>query len=144
MEESDRLVDGRRVRAALAYADIPALEVWSRLKGSKQRTTTTLDRWKKYGIPTTQPKSTANQLAEVCGLPAAFFYADFSRLAEIVPVEDADALALTDRGPDPAGTAAARRVAEDRAGQHDEERRQGPQDRRTDSSAGRSSAPPSP
>jgi hypothetical protein len=75
--------EGRRVRAAVAYSGLTSSEILNRLKGAPQRSTTTLDRWKREGFASTETPATIERFAEICDLPVAFFYADFNRLAEI-------------------------------------------------------------
>lgn len=69
----------RRVRAAIAYADREQHEIAASLDIAPR----TLERWKAAGVP--RQKVNLPLLAAECGLPSAFFYADFTQLAAIVP-----------------------------------------------------------
>jgi hypothetical protein len=83
MTDSETL---RRVRAAIAYADREQHEIAASLDIAPR----TLERWKAEGVP--RQRINLPLIAAECGLPAAFFQADFSRLAEI-PTEPAVARA---------------------------------------------------
>lgn len=112
-----------RVRAAIAYTVRPQTEIAEALGVSDR----TFETWKKEGIQ--RPAVSLRIIAEECGLPVDFFFADFRRLSEIVP---ATSPAPTGRegGPDPSGTEQALRAAH-RAAQPGATRRQARRDRQT-------------
>jgi transcriptional regulator with XRE-family HTH domain len=80
MSSTRQRVEGRRVRAAVAYSNLRLRELAEQL-GSSERT---IQRWGNVGLPTPAQRITP-ALAEACDLPEASFYADFTRLREIVP-----------------------------------------------------------
>jgi hypothetical protein len=99
----------RRVRAAIAYADREQHEIAASLDVHPR----TLERWKAEGVP--RQKVNLPLLAAECGLPPAFFYADFARLDEIVATSPRDeARALPPEPLPPLPGEAERRHGEDR------------------------------
>lgn len=97
----------RRVRAAIAYADREQHEIAASLDIAPR----TLERWKADGVP--RKKVNLPLLANECGLPPAFFYADFAQLAAIVPTsQDATRPAPPSHTPLPGDTEDRRRGSE--------------------------------
>lgn len=124
-----RKVDGRRIRAAIAYAPYNGEEIADRIGASVH----TLYGWGKDGasLRMRHTRDTLAQIAELAELPEAFFYADFSRLPQIVPTDGR--APATEPELDRDQTAAARQAVERRVRPPGEERRQDSQDRRTGS-----------
>lgn len=77
----------RRVRAAVAYTDKPQTEIAEALDISER----TFERWK-GGEGIQRPRVNLPIIAGACGIPEAFFYADLSRLEELVPSDAASRL----------------------------------------------------
>jgi hypothetical protein len=129
MPGSSGKIDGRRIRAAIAYAPISGEAIADQIGASVH----TLYGWGKDGasLRMRQTRPALQRLAELAELPEAFFYADFNRLDELVPTDGRQP--VTPRATDRAAAGRARQAAERRARPSDAERRQGPQDRRTGS-----------
>jgi hypothetical protein len=126
-QADERIVDGRRVRAAVAYSDLNATEIAGQLDVVSPRT---FGRWTQDGIPRRYRYALA-PLARLCDLPEAFFYVDFGRLGELVRAGDGKPVA-TGPGPDRAGTAEALQAVGE-GEQPGEDQRPAPRHRKTGS-----------
>ena len=90
----------RRVRAMMAYADVERDAVARHVGVSPS----TIDRYSTQKPPVRPRPDYIELIAEACKLPVAFVYADFSRLAELVP-RPRDGARLPERLPDLPGEA---------------------------------------
>jgi transcriptional regulator with XRE-family HTH domain len=74
---------GKRVRAARCYAGLKQRELGARLEHPDDQNIKRTERGQR------DPKLPERKLiADICGVPYEFFYADWDRLAEITPPED--------------------------------------------------------
>lgn len=134
------LIEARRIRAAMAYAEIrngngndrELLDDEIKDQLAEYVSARTVERWRRAGVTNSRPvnRQAVARLAELSGLPEAFFYADLSRLDELVPAQRPASTTREDAA-DQRGIAQARQAADRRAAQPDADRRQGRPDRRT-------------
>lgn len=131
-ETTQGRIDGRRIRAVMAYADITQEEIADHID---LVSVDTLRRWGRIGasLDVRHTRRVLRELAALAGLPEEFFYVDLQQL-HMLPTTPA----TTPADAEAAATWDAAQAAEQAAERLGEDRRRGARDRRRDTPQERS------